>query len=1687
MFVFLVAGLYTKFFQNKLQTEAGYQSPQIFVYGGENSFSAGGLISLASTDEAAVQVGGYNISGSAVIDVYKANKDLLLDYLIHDKEGKQVKSKPDVSKLEFVGTTTHNINTGSYEGSKVPLPLSETGIWYLKVKIGNVNTDAFVLRTGFGVLAKEGDNEFVFWGQDFKTKRSIGSGTISVLNLKDSVSSLYQTDFDNSGLARGNISENADIALAQFGEQLAVVPLNLKYLNVASYKSYVEKARNTNYFVFTDRPLYSPGDKVFFKAVIRNDDDARYTIPSGSAKVKISSGWGEEEFVLEKNYPISPDGTVSGEYSIPADAKLGWYNMQISTGESTTVNWGESHWYNGSVSFDVQFYQKPEYSVDVTTPKTELVAGDMAAFTIEGNYFSGQPMSGQKVKYRVAASDYYDYNYFSDASSLRSAISSEYRYGYYGSHTVLEGTTVLDKNGRKDIEFETKMDFNSGKSQVFTIETTLEDNSQTPSFARRNVLVYAGRYGIYRTDYSYGSKVNTKLDLPVRLYAYDQDASLGNVQLVGKVHWETWEKYTDPNQKYPQYRKVESDLSDIKATTDSSGKAILSFVPEKLGYYRITVQGKDSRDNLIANTFYSYVTDQDQPAFTQGGGEEITVSADKQVYNPGETAKLAIYSKTPDRDVFLSMERGRVNRFQVLHLNDNKSTIDMPVLDTDIPNIFAKVSSFAASALDSNSINIKVSTLSKKVIVDLNFDNKKYAPGDDVNVKVTTKDGLGQPVSADVALWAVDKAIFELSDNTLGDIFENFWNERGNTTQEDHSLEGIVAYSAEGGGCFLPGTKVLMADGSQKNIEDVKKGDLVLTRSSEANDKLVKAKVLSTTKARESGYLTINGTLKVTPNHIIWANGVWREAGSIELGDTLRNSQNQNVLVYSKEWQRYTTDVYNLSVEKYHTYFADGVFVHNQKGDARSTFKDTAYWNPSIKTNASGVANVTFKLPDNLTTWTVAAVANTTDTKVGQTTSEIVVTKDVIVRPILPNIMRLGDNIVISALIQNSTDADKNFDIDLKFDSGEVLSRSFKNVQVGSGSVERFAWEIKPSKESEGSSLEISAKATDNSEAQDTIISKVAVIPFGFFENFAETGEGNKNFKVSLSSNISKTKSDIRLSLSPSILGTLPTAMKYLVNYPYGCTEQITSRFVPAIIAKANQQLFSEALQDKDVNEMIETGVAKLLNSQMGNGGWTWWFTGNADPFITSYVAEYLSYANKLGYKVDKNAMNRVKGYLASKTYYDYKQQKEVSFTDAELTAKNYGLVMLGETKNLSKVNLDNLQPDMLALAVIVNSMSGNKNSATNGLDKLISMAQVQGDTVYWNEGDKVNFGSKDASTAFAIRAIIASGGDRELAVKAARYLVRNRKSDYWSNTFATAQVVRALTDLSKTAGEANPSFLYTVTMDGKELANGQVKNVKDTIEDIVIDPNKINQKGSDIKIVMEGEGQLYSTLVSKLFVTDTKAEPVKNELSIKREYINEKGEEYALAVGDSVVVKLTVTGPQAPERYGAITDELPSGMVPVNPGFKNEQYGESPLPKYFSSSYVTGMDVTQNGAVLSLYTIEPGVSTYTYRARVVSAGKFTVPPATVSLMYAPEIYARTGVQVVTIASESKLIPAAALGVFLKKYVVSIVIAVLGMIGVISLVIKAKKTGFSLANLKTRLAKIFNKKNDHPPITPDVQ
>jgi len=124
-----------------------------------------------------------------------------------------------------------------------------------------------------------------------------------------------------------------------------------------------------------------------------------------------------------------------------------------------------------------------------------------------------------------------------------------------------------------------------------------------------------------------------------------------------------------------------------------------------------------------------------------------------------------------------------------------------------------------------------------------------------------------------------------------------------------------------------------MADGTSKNIEDINRGEVVMSYDLSTNKNVANTVVEKYTHPNYPDYLIVNGSLKVTTNHRIWVNNkAWTRADELKVGDVMTSSTGQEVVVYDIEFRLSTNTVYNLHLQsENHNYFADGVLVHNGK------------------------------------------------------------------------------------------------------------------------------------------------------------------------------------------------------------------------------------------------------------------------------------------------------------------------------------------------------------------------------------------------------------------------------------------------------------------------------------------------------------------------------------------------------------------------------------------------------------------------------------------------------------------------------------------------------------------------------------------------------------------------------------
>lgn len=1590
----------------------GDTSKSIYISATDDSYTRDGVINLSSFQEPSVFINTYNITDKVELKLYKVTEDDLLNYLVHDKDNYLTKKNVDADNdYEFI--TSKEVAVESQANSKVLLPLDETGIWYLQVKEQNSDfvSEAFIVRSNLALLTITGDNEFVFWAQDLASKRSLDSGEVTLYSLENEIKPLGQVNLKSDGTATHAIRADAEVAILKSDDKMAFSPINLTHINTGwNYDEFTERQTSKKYFAFTDRPLYMPGDTVHFKVIARTDDDAVYTLPSAPITIQAFSGYDQKDPLFSKTFNFNSYGTIEGEYTLPEDIDLGYHEIKVKNND-----------YNEYlIEYQVEYYRKPEYFLDVTVDKNSVIQSNPIEFTIKGQYFSGQVLANKTVNYEVKAYDAWNYSYYNPYYLSEDAYSW---ISYYGGYSLEKGTVTLDERGQATVKIQARQSQEATTHQIISIEANFTDETGNSVTAAKNTFMYQSEYDIFRKNFEGASKINQEVKLPLKLHSY-VDKSVSGIALNATIILRTWEKYAVEGEKYPRYEEKTKQIAVKTITSDGQGEAAVTFIPTEPGSYEITVNGKDSLGNLAQNNFYIYVSSHDQPTYNSSGEVNLDLTLDKDQYEINDTAIVNLTSAIASRDVLLAVERGFLETYQVVSLNGQNAEAKIGVDEKYLPNVFVKAYSFSNRTLETQEKELLVNTDSRKLQIAINPDSQKYGPGDNVKLDLKVTDSSGQAVQTELAVWLVDKALFELAGNTTGDIFNTFWQKRWHYTPYIHSFMSISNYGGaeRGGGCFTAGHKVLMADGNEKNIEDIKVGEEIYTFASENSLNLVKTQVLTTTVHDVDSYIMVNDLLKVTPEHLVYSNKGFVEIGSLRPGDYLLSKDGLPILIETMEFVREKVKVYNLETANQHTFIVNGVYVHNQKGGgAREVFKDTAYWNPRVVTDENGQATVSFKLPDNLTTWAVAALGIGKKTEAGQATTDIVVTKDIIVRPVLPNIIRDTDKIEISALVHNFTDQDQVFEVELEFDSGKVTDARRSGILIKANSFEQIVWPVSPEKTNEAAKFTFSAWKKDDEKVGDVVVVTVPVKAFGFHQLTGFNGLGNKTFNLNLSPEINPAESSVSLQLASTLTGGLVESMHYLVGYPYGCVEQTTSKLVPNIIALANPDLYAEALKDKDQTKLIDDGLDRLEKLQTASSGWGWWYDNQPDIFITSYVVEFLQRAQELNLTLKQH--NRIKSLLArikSNLASTENSNSAYQATDPnDQVALYYLKSYLGINDSSDISNFESLTDDSLALLVMANYRSGNITASQNGLDKLISRAQTQGDTMFWKAGKKTAFGSSEASTALALKALVMTGADRELAAKASRYLLNHKKANYFYNTFATAQALDALTSFAKAGSELTPNFSYQVYLDDQEIAAGRVDNTADKIEKINLAMAKL-KANSQIKIDMQGEGQLYSTLLVDQYINDPKAKEEANNIKISRRYVDEAGNGLKqIKVGDLVTVELIVEGLKNADYYGIIEDKLPSGLIPLNYNLDNVVYDQR--ENFYHNWYYEGVKETQlDGMNLAVHEIPARQMVYSYQARAVSRGEFLVPPAQINMMYAPEINAHTATEKIKITGEKE-------------------------------------------------------------------
>nr|MBC8253009.1 Ig-like domain-containing protein [Ardenticatenia bacterium] len=438
----------------------------------------------------------------------------------------------------------------------------------------------------------------------------------------------------------------------------------------------------TAYF-FTDRTIYRPGQKVYFKGIIREDDDAHYALPGQHSEVEMAIYDGQGTRVFEESMSLSDMGTVDGEFELSEEAALGYYAIEAIYEEQYI-----------SAGFQVAEYRKPEFQVAVETDKPEYVQGDKVNATAQATYFFGGPVADAEVGYSVLSADcFFDYQGkgwwdFTDYDTSR---RGEY-YGSYGE-VIAEGTGVTDSEGRFTFRAEADIaEYTS--SQLFTLEATVTDINDQQVSSRTEALVHKGLYYIGLRPERYVGQAGKENSVNVITVDWDsQPAPNRELTVVLAEHnWYSVRKQADDGQYYWESTVEDVPVYTTTVETDSDGEASVSFVPETGGTYKVMASGLDEKEHKIRSSAYMWISGYRFINWRQENDDRIDLVADQRQYQVGDTATILIpHPYQGPVKALITLERGHIYQHWVQTLETNSEQIEIPITEDMIPNVFVSV------------------------------------------------------------------------------------------------------------------------------------------------------------------------------------------------------------------------------------------------------------------------------------------------------------------------------------------------------------------------------------------------------------------------------------------------------------------------------------------------------------------------------------------------------------------------------------------------------------------------------------------------------------------------------------------------------------------------------------------------------------------------------------------------------------------------------------------------------------------------------------------------------------------------------------------------------------------------------------------------------------------------------------
>ena len=666
----------------------------------------------------------------------------------------------------------HAFNLLPSETTEVSLRLAEQGsslapgVYYVGVpspqnEVSGKNV-YFAVSSQVNLTFKLGATEALVWAVDLPSQTPVAGAPITIYD--DAGNPLNSGVTDEEGIWKGSIEGRDGQLFAVLGEPgeenfaLATSSWNLGITPWDFGYTYDPQAPHTRIYMYTDRPMYRPGQTVYFRGVARQAFNGRYELPQAN-EVPLMLRDANGVQLLSLNAPLSPFGTFNGEFKLSDSAVPGYYTFENSS-------------LGLFFNFQVAEYRKPEIELSLGFSEEEIQLGEEMQAEVNARYFFDAPANDVEVRWALyARPDYFsipDYQTgLLDTSWLDAFRLPGMGSDYFGRQ-IGEGTGQTTRDGYLSIELPELPQAETG--QVLTLEVTAEDESGLPVSARAEIRVHPADFYIGLHPDQWIGRADSPIGFDVYTVDWDLEPS-GERGLSAEFKQVRWEKETD-SAGFPTYVPVYTPVSSSNLTTGADGKARLSFVPPTAGTFMLEVSGDGIRVQSLI-----WVSGAGAAAWPDLPNQRLEISSDKEEYKAGENAKLFIPNPFAVPSLALvTVERGVVSKAEVVSISGSGREYSLPLTEAEAPNVYVSVTVLGqGNDFRSGLINIPVAPDDKALNVQVTSEPAEAGPRDEITFDVLVTDYQGQPVEGEFSFSVVDLAALAVADPNAPDILPAFY------------------------------------------------------------------------------------------------------------------------------------------------------------------------------------------------------------------------------------------------------------------------------------------------------------------------------------------------------------------------------------------------------------------------------------------------------------------------------------------------------------------------------------------------------------------------------------------------------------------------------------------------------------------------------------------------------------------------------------------------------------------------------------------------------------------------------------------------------------------------------------------------------------------------------------------------